>query len=125
MLLHHLTTAEALDEIEASGTLRPTWKASMESYNVKPHTLLVLWFTSDPDPLRFGMKVHERRTARVTVELDEPSVERWESFRTRVRSETTSGLEASAWNHGGNPHAWWVSSSPVAREHWINVVSWS
>ena len=125
MLLHHLTTAEALDEIEASGALRPTWQAPMESYDVKPYTLLVLWFTADPDPLRFGMKVHEPRTARVTVELDESGVEQWESFRTRVRPETTSGLEAGAKRHGGDPSDWWVSTAAVGRACWINVVRWS
>ena len=125
MLLHHLTTAEALDEIEASGALRPTWQAPMESDNVKPCTLLVLWFTADPDPLRFGMKVHKPRTARVTVELDVSSVERWECFRIRVRPETTSGLETAAKRHGGDPSDWWVSTAAVGRACWTDVVRWS
>ena len=125
VLLHHLTTAEALTEIEASGALRPTWQAPMESYDVKPYTMLVLWLTADPDPLRFGMKVHEPRTARVTVELDESSVERWECFRTRVRPETTSGLETAAQRHGGDPSDWWVSTAAVGRARWTDVVRWS
>lgn len=123
MRLYHFPMTADWVAIRESGTLLPTWPRDGSAEKI-------VNFTDAPDPALLPEALQER-SIRITVEIEDANVKWWQEWGPEnvppeswlslgVRNPHDPNSSLNQWNQGADH--WYVTTSPVPRESWLEVV---